>query len=397
MGSGDDIKKGVLGAFGMAVSKAGELGTKAGGAIKDFAESDTAEKMADGVKKGAKAAANGVVKGAKLAADGIATGTQKAVENIKETAEETAKKKEEKKELRKEIKAELAAEKERSKGDRTDESNHTVLELKRSGIRLLIPDGYEKLKGGKTGDSRVDKANEKLFYVKAVSTCNGCIIIFDTSAEESMDFNNKQGIIDGIHECMNERQGVICVESGKTSRGYDYIYSIVKTLRDETFAGVGYFLRMNICNDGKIIEIQGFFDEARYTGMRESFTQDLAHRAGVKEYGSFEGWSEDPYDPGYTKGVPMNLAERIGLDGFFPDNPLSQTRELVRAVLFDEIMEDIEGGSLYKEKDEPDPNISEEEKDRVEVKQREYEREMLLPLFDKGENCKRPRYTVYVK
>ncbi len=32
-----------------------------------------------------------------------------------------------------------------------------------------------------------------------------------------------------------------------------------------------------------------------------------------------------------------------------------------------------------------------------EAKQREYEKEMLLPLFDKGENCRRPRYIVNVK
>ena len=393
----DEKKKGLLNAVGSAISKAGELGVKAGGALKDFADSEQAEKMAEGVRKGAKAAADGVAKGAKFAADGVATGAQKAVDNIKTTAEENAKKRAEKQELRKEIKAELEAEKERIKADRTDESNHTVLDLKRSGMRILIPDGYEKIKAGKTGDPRVDKAKEKMLYGKAVSTCNECFIVFETPAEEAMDFNGKQGVIDGIHESMSDRQGLICVESGKTERGYDYIYSIVKTLKEEMFAGVMYYVRMNIGYNGKVIEIQGSFEEARNTGIREAVCQDLAHRAGLSEFGSFEGWSEDPYNPEYTQGVPMNLAERSGLDALFPDNPLSQAREFVRAVLFDELMEEIEGGGLFKEKEEPDPSMSEEEKADKEAKQKEYEKETLLPLFEKGENCRRHRYVVKVK
>ena len=88
----DEKKKGLLNAVGSAISKAGELGVKAGGSIKDFAESEQAEKMAEGVRKGAKAAADGVAKGAKFAAGGVATGAQKAVDNIKTTAEENAKK-----------------------------------------------------------------------------------------------------------------------------------------------------------------------------------------------------------------------------------------------------------------------------------------------------------------
>ena len=50
----DEKKKGLLNAVGSAISKAGELGVKAGGAIKDFAESEQAEKMAEIVLKNAK-------------------------------------------------------------------------------------------------------------------------------------------------------------------------------------------------------------------------------------------------------------------------------------------------------------------------------------------------------
>lgn len=154
---------------------------------------------------------------------------------------------------------------------------------------------------------------------------------------------------------------------------------------------------MNIGYEGKIIEIQGSFEEARNTGMREALGHEFAHRAGLCEFSNFDGWSEDPYDPEYKKGVPMNLAERVALDALFPDNPLSQAREFIQAVLFDELMEDVDVGPLFKEKEEPDPELSEEEQIQNETERKENEKEMLLPLFEKGEACRRHRYSVNVK
>ncbi len=113
---GDGKKKGVFGVIGSVVSKAGEFGVKAGEAISEFAESEKAAKLTEGIKKGAKTAADGV----KKAASGVASGTQKVVGDIKIAAEENAQRKAEKKELRKEIKEELAAEKAREKEIESD-------------------------------------------------------------------------------------------------------------------------------------------------------------------------------------------------------------------------------------------------------------------------------------
>jgi hypothetical protein len=396
MAKNGEEKKSFLSAVGNAVSKVGEMGVKAGDAIKDFAESETAGKITDSVKNGAKAAADGVAKGAKFAAEGVSTGAHKAAESIKANAEENAKKKEEKKALQEEIKAELEAEKARKKADVTDESNHTVIEAKKSKMRFLIPEGYEKLKPVKTGDPRVDKAKEKFFYRKSVSTCDSVVVLFDTSAEESMNFDGKQEVIDGIHQSMSDQQGLICVESGKTKRGYQYIYSIVKTLMGD-FGGVSYYVRMNIGSGDNIYELQGTFMEARNTGIRATIGHELAHRAGLCEFSSFDGWFEDPYDPEYKNGIQMNLSERAGLDGLFPADPLSQAREFVNAILFDELMEYTEDEgptSIFKEKDELQDS---ERNEQDEIARKEKEKEMLLPAFEKGEKCKRPRYTVEVK
>ncbi len=75
-----------------AISKVNDMGTRAGDAIKDFKDSETAEKLADGIKRGAKTAVEGVAKGAKIAADGIAEGTKIASQTIKNNAEANAKK-----------------------------------------------------------------------------------------------------------------------------------------------------------------------------------------------------------------------------------------------------------------------------------------------------------------
>ena len=414
---GNDGKKNdVFDMFGKALSKAGELGAEAGGAIKDFVESEKTKKVVDDVKKGASAAADtvvkgasvaadsvakgasvaadSVVKGAKFAADGVVGGAQRAAEGIKIVAEENAKKKAEKRELRKEIRAELKAEKERIKNDRTEESNHDIINMKKSGIKLLIPDGYKEIKVDKTGDPKVDGAKEKFFLGKTVSYSGSVVIIFSTDAEAAMDFNGKQGVIDGIHECMSEQQGLICVEAGKTKRGYDYIYSIVKTLSDEMFGGVMYFIRMNIGYEGKIIEIQADFKEIGDTGMREAFSMEFARRAELLKPGSLEGWSEDPYDPNYKKGIPMNLSERAGLDCIFTEHPLAQAREFIQAVLFDELMEvkdDAEADKEEADSESKDDTAEGEETEKMS------EKDMVLPLFDKGEECRRHTYHVRVK
>ena len=84
-----------------AINKVGEFGAKAGEAIKDIKDSEGMGKLADGVKKGAKAAAGGVAKGAKVAAGGIAEGTRIASRTIHESAEKNRAEKQERREGKK--------------------------------------------------------------------------------------------------------------------------------------------------------------------------------------------------------------------------------------------------------------------------------------------------------
>lgn len=56
-----------------------------------------------------------------------------------------------------------------------------------------------------------------------------------SSEEEAMPFGSPQSVIDGIHECLGDNEGLITVECTKTGSGEDAMYSIVKTV--EPFEG----------------------------------------------------------------------------------------------------------------------------------------------------------------
>ena len=143
---------------------------------------------------------------------------------------------------------------------------------------------------------------------------------------QAMPFDDPRQVIHGIHDALGEDQGLIEVENGVTAAGRPFIYSIVKTLQKQ--GGVQYYLRMNIRHSHCVLQVQAFFDEMGTTGVRDSMVYLLLSRQGsvrTTENG-LEGWSEDPYDPNYTRGVCMNRAERKEYDSQFPNHPLSEMR-----------------------------------------------------------------------
>ena len=146
--------------------------------------------------------------------------------------------------------------------------------------------------------------------------------------------------------------------------------------------GVMYFLRMTLNLDDEHIEINGSFSEQGMIGLRESMCMELANRAGLMDFAEkeFEGWSEDPYDPSYKKGIQKNLAEREGIDGLFPYSPLTQAREFVLAIINDELV------IINKE----DDDTSTEQDDKKDFNEKEY----CLGLFE--DRCRRHRYPVEV-
>lgn len=119
-----------------------------------------------------------------------------------------------------------------------------------------------------------------------------------------MPFDDNQGIIDCIHQCLAENQGLIEVNSGKTKGGLSYVYSIVKSLKQPH--GVTYLLTLHITNDGQAISIRGDFDEIGTTGIRDANVFEFCKQKGYVTFDEanqrYQGWTQDPYDVNYPQG-----------------------------------------------------------------------------------------------
>ena len=282
-------------------------------------------------------------------------------------------------------------------GDESEKDSPVIACLEKSSIKLLLPEGYERMKLEKKVKAKLEKQMKAVeVYQKAVSTSGNIVMIFKTTADKAMNFSDTQRLIDAIHENLADNQGLIEVGAGKTKRSYDYIYSIVKTLQD-SMAGVRYYLRMNIGSGDEIIEINADFTEQGMTGHREAMAMSFAISAGLVdldgEGGEISGWMEDPYDPSYTRGVPMNLAERSGLDGLFPYNPLTQARELLLALINDEYV------IIRKEASEEEKNSEDqsEAKEKTPEEKKAETTEFYRKLFAKAPELSRHTYPVEVE
>lgn len=356
-------KKDILENLNKAKDKIVEAGTGVGEAIsetgKNVRDSKAVEKIAQGAKKGAEKVSQRAKVGAEIVSQGAAAGAEKVKTSVEELS-----------------------------GTPFEVDGHTVLRFKGIKTKLLIPDHYNVV-----SDKGLVKDLQDMFGVEKIeTTCMAqtgnsfnVAMFFRPKKGVNMDFENLQGVIDGIHESLADNQGLIEAKSGKTKRGYDYIYSIVKSLREEDGfpLGVVYFLRMDIGFEGKVIEIYANFEEQGTTGMRESMAACMAQRAGICEMGS-DKWNEDPYDPEYTHGITKNLAEKEGLDGLFPENPLTQAREFILALINDELVTVGDNSDEDDDKEE----LSEEEK------QKESD-EFLAGLFE--DECRRYTLTVEVE
>ena len=256
---------------------------------------------------------------------------------------------------------------------------HNVVELNDSSIRILLPEGYEKLKYKNpiAGAIKGIKNNE-VAYRKTIGNSDNVVMISKGNVEAAMNPDDLKGLIDGIHEALSDNQGIIEVKNGETKRGYKYIYSIVKNLSEVQFGGVRYFVRLNLFNGPDIVEVQADFTEIGTTGSREALCVEFARRAGLTDITSegLKNWTEDPYNPDFKKGCLKNLAEKEGLDGLFPENPLSQAHEFLLSVLNDEYVTVRQDDESEEEKEES-KELTEEEK----AAKKEEEKEFFLELF----------------
>ena len=259
---------------------------------------------------------------------------------------------------------------------------HDYITVHGTNIKLLIPDTYEPLdRPSLINKAMGTDAKVECAYMANSGNAFNIVWAFALDPQNPQALDNKQERINAIHEELGENQGLIEVKEGISSSGHKYVYSIVKNVGDVSKGsfGASYFLRLLIDDGASIVEVYGSFEEVGMTGTREALASILAEKAGLCHLSSkgMEGWSKDPYDPTYTRGVTKNLAEKEGLDGLFPGNPLSQAREFLLAAL--------ENKFVIEKQDNPSNNNEPKSKDYS-------EKEMLRSLF--VDECRRYTYLV---
>lgn len=226
-------------------------------------------------------------------------------------------------------------------GTIVNKGNYNVLKIADPSVLFILPEGYQLITDSDTiqilhNAFSISNPFEASIIAGTENSVN-VVSFFKQSRERAMDFEDLKGLIEGIHNSLSENQGLIEAKSGRTAQGNRFIYSIVKSVNNDK-GGVNYFLRMNIENDGEILEVNGSFEESGMTGIRESIIAGVADNLGICKLGSKE-WCKDPFDDNYTWGIPKNIAEKEGLDSLFSTHALSMARELLLAMLENKIVD----------------------------------------------------------
>lgn len=196
-------------------------------------------------------------------------------------------------------------------------------------IQIVMSDDFQRLKS-------LPEDPEGLVVYGLQSHQAMCIVkVLPINSGALMPFDDNQAIIDGIHQCLADNQGLVEVNNGKTKGGYAYVYSIVKSLKQPH--GVTYFLTMHIANHAQALSIRGDFDEIGTTGIRDANAFEFCRQKGYVTFDEakqkYIGWTQDPYDENYNKGALMNLSEDPAFDEVFPNHPLSQLRKAIAFII----------------------------------------------------------------
>ena len=185
---------------------------------------------------------------------------------------------------------------------------------------LNILEGFSNVK------SMPDDPKDSVVYGARTDLFDSFILFFPIDKQSSMPYGNAKAVIDGIHGCLDEDQGLIEVETGSTKSGKSYIYSIVKSAMNPH--GVQYTLTFHYDLPDFTLNIRAFYTEKGTTGLRDSIVYEQAKRDGIVS-GDFDGWMCDPYDPDYKKGFLMNLSEQKHLDQHFQGHVLTELRKFI--------------------------------------------------------------------
>lgn len=198
---------------------------------------------------------------------------------------------------------------------------------------IVLPSNYKKIKKKLPADLGIPK--DAAAYNMANANTSAIVVCFPVSAESSMKFDDPVGLIDELHNNMDDMAGIIEVQAGSTTNGNRYIYHIMKhsnISEDGIRLGNTYTINFNIEFGDTIQFLNASFDEIGTTGIRDTTILAFLQNSGDIDINSSD-WICDPYNPEFNKGFLMNKSEQRQFDKMFPEHPLSVARTLIEFII----------------------------------------------------------------
>lgn len=109
-------------------------------------------------------------------------------------------------------------------------------------------------------------------YAKETDNSHGLLLVLPIATDKTMPFGDPGFVIDSIHGFLGDNEALIEVES-KTNEDASIIYSIVKTLMEPR--AVQYIYTADIKTKNRPFRMQGCFEEAGTTGLRDAYVYEL--------------------------------------------------------------------------------------------------------------------------
>lgn len=194
-----------------------------------------------------------------------------------------------------------------------------------SGKNFSIPKEFLK------AEPLPDDSPGSIVFEKDTQDAINILMFFFINKADAMPFDDRAGLIDSLHHCLGENQGIIAVRTGKTNTGIPLVYTVVKNLKQPS--GVQYILTLQMDFDSMALNVQGYFDEEGITGARDAVIFEYAIREGIISHQDRSKWLADPYSPDFRSGALMDLSEQEDFDDFFPSHPLSELRRFVKTFI----------------------------------------------------------------
>lgn len=170
----------------------------------------------------------------------------------------------------------------------------------------------------------------------------GAMAVQTIEQNTAMPFGQDENVIATIHERgIDDQSGLLAVESVTSPKGVQFVYSLFKRLIPQVQGGgVMYTITIYIQGHDTAYQVQSMIGEYGMTGTRDSVILSQMLSQGTVtmtpsdngQSPKIQGWSSDPYDPSFTRGIPMNLSESEEYDAQFPNHPLTVIRKLLHEI-----------------------------------------------------------------